>query len=399
MRRVVITGMGTVNALGQDAGTTMAALAAGRPAIAPLEIRDAARLSIRIGAGVRDWNADARFSPAELSLYDRATQFALTAGAEAMAGAGLGRAATPDIRAGVVLGTAGGGLQSAEESYRTVFEAGRDRVHPFTVPRLMHNAATSALSIRWGLGGPSFTVATACASSNHAIGLAFQMVRAGAADLMLAGGADAMLSFAGIKAWEGLRVLSPDGCRPFCATRNGMVMGEGAAVFVLEARDRALARGAGILAEIAGFGMTSDAADMVLPNPEGAAAAMRAALDDAGLSPRDIGHINAHGTGTAANDRSEASAIHAVFGEGPPVTATKSLHGHCIGAAGAVELVACILALRDGVIAPVAGHVAADPDIGLDLVTGHARKAGVGALLSNAFAFGGLNAVLALRQG
>jgi nodulation protein E len=398
MRRVVITGMGTVNALGQDARATMAALAAGRSAIAALDLRDATRLSIRIGASVRDWRAEERFSPRELLLYDRATQFAVAAGAEAMAGAGLERAAIPDARAGVILGTAGGGLQSAEESYRAVFEAGRDRVHPFTVPRLMHNAAASALSIRWGLGGPSFTVASACASSNHAIGLAFQMIRAGAADLMLAGGAEAMLSFGGIKAWEGLRVLSPDGCRPFCATRSGMVMGEGAAVFVLETREGALARGAPVLAEIAGFGMTSDAADMVVPKPEGAVAAMRAALDDAGLSSRGIDHINAHGTGTAANDRSEAAAINAVFETCPPVTSTKSLHGHCIGAAGAVELVACILALRDGTIAPIAGHEAVDPECRLDLVTGQARKAKIDALLSNAFAFGGMNAVLALRQ-
>ena len=215
---------------------------------------------------------------------------------------------------------------------------------------------------------------------------------------MLTGGSEAMLTFGGIKAWEGLRVLSPDHCRPFCATRSGMVMGEGAAVFVFEDRDHARARGAEILAEVAGFGMTADAGDIVMPNEAGAVRAMQAALRDGGLSPGDIGYINAHGTGTRANDRTESAAIRRVFGESPPVSSTKSAHGHLIGGTGAVELLACLLALQEAIIAPTLGFQAADPDCALDLVTGTARQASVSACLSNAFAFGGMNAVLALRR-
>lgn len=397
MRRVVITGAGTVNPLGHSVPETYAGLRAGLSAIGPLSIPDLDRLSVRIGAQVRDFDPGARLTPRQVSLCDRFAQFALVAAEEAVAQAGEG-ALTPG--AGVILGTAGGGLMSSEAAYRAVFADGAQRVHPFTVPRLMANAATSHLTMAYGLRGPSFTVSTACAASNHAIGLAFQMVRSGAAPVMLAGGSEAMLSFGGIKAWEGLRVLSQTGCRPFCASRDGLVMGEGAAVFVLEDRARAIARGAPILAEVAGFGMSADAGDIVVPDPAGAEAAMRAALDDAGLLPEAIGYINAHGTGTAVNDRSECAAIRRVFGEAAgsvPVSSTKSLHGHLIGAAGAVELLAVLLALGEGVIAPTAGHRADDPDCALDVVTHEARHRPVAAALSNAFAFGGLNAVLALR--
>jgi nodulation protein E len=254
----------------------------------------------------------------------------------------------------------------------------------------------------FGLQGPSFTVSTACASSNHAMGQAFHLVRSGAARVMVTGGSEAMLSFGGIKAWEGLRVMSKDGCRPFCATRNGMVQGEGAAVFVFEDRDHAVARGADILAEVVGFAMTSDASDIVMPSEAGAARAIAGALRDAKLAPGDVGYINAHGTGTAANDRTECAAIMRVFGadtDGLMVSSTKAAHGHIIGGTGAVELLACIMALRDGVIAPTVGYVAADPDCPLDVVPNEARQARVAVALSNAFAFGGMNAVLALRRG
>jgi nodulation protein E len=264
----------------------------------------------------------------------------------------------------------------------------------------MANAAASAVSMEHGLRGPALTVSTACASSNHAMGLAFQMVRSGMADVMLAGGSEAMLCFGGIKAWEGLRVMSPDACRPFSATRSGMVEGEGAAVFVFEDWEHARERGADILAEVAGFGMTADAQDLVLPSAEGAARAMRAALQDAGLAPEDVAYLNAHGTGTAANDRSECAAVSQAFGNHAGelmVSSTKSMHGHIMGGTGAVELLACLMALRDGVIAPTVGFEEPDPDCPLDVVPNFAREAKVGACLSNAFAFGGLNAVLALR--
>lgn len=401
MRRVVITGAGTVNALGQDVPSTLAAMRAGHCGIGALDVRDVERLSVRIGAQVRGWQGEAHFPRQQLALLDRFTQFALVAAREAVAQSGLVFDEDLGQRSGVVIGTAGGGLMTSDDSFRAVYHEGKNRVHPFVVPRLMHNAAASHVSMDFGLTGPCFTVATACASSNHAMGQAFQMVRAGMADVMLAGGAEAMLCFGGIKAWEGLRVMAQDACRPFCATRSGMVQGEGAGLFVFEALDHARARDADILAEVAGFAMNSDAGDIVMPSRRGAARAMAAALRDAGLAPHEVGYVNAHGTGTAANDRTECAAVADVFGADAArlmISSTKSMHGHLIGATGAVELLACIMALRDGVIAPTISHLRADPDCPLDVVPNTARAVGVRAALSNAFAFGGLNAVLALRR-
>lgn len=401
MKRVVITGAGTVNALAGDVAGTLAAFRDGRSAIGPLDFPEVERLSIRIGGQIRGWEAEARHTRSELALFDRVTQFALESARQAIAQAGLGIDEELALASGVVLGTGGGGYNTIDESYRAVHAQGKNRVHPFTIPKLMHNAAAAHVAMRHGLKGPALTVSTACASSNHAMGLAFQIVRAGGARVMLAGGAEATLCFGGIKAWEGLRVMSPDGCRPFCATRNGMVQGEGAAIFVFEEFDHAHARGAEILAEVAGFSMTSDAGDIVMPDRDGAIRAMRGALADAGLAPEAIGHINAHGTATAANDRIEAEAIAQVFGAGAgrmPVSSTKSMHGHLIGATGAVELLACLMALREGVIAPTAGFQRPDPDCPLDVVPNTARDARVSAVLSNAFAFGGMNACLVLRK-
>ena len=401
MRRVVITGAGTVNALAHDVAGTMAAMAAGRCAIGALDVRDVERLQIRIGAQVADWRPDALFDRQQLALYDRFTQFALVAARQAVAQSGLDFHGDLGFDAGIVFGTAAGGMTTWDENYRAVYAEAKNRVHPFVVPRLMNSAAASHISMETGVRGPVFTVSTACASSNHAMGLAFQMVRAGSVKAMLTGGAEAMLCFGGIKAWEGLRVLSPDGCRPFSADRNGMVQGEGAAVYVFEDYEHAQARGAEILAEVAGFAMTSDAGDIVMPSVEGAARAISGALRDAGMAAADVGYVNAHGTGTAANDRVEAAALRQVFGAavgGVAVSSTKSMHGHVIGGTGAIELLACIMALRDGVIAPTVNHRVDDPDCALDLVLNVAREAKVNAALSNAFAFGGLNAVLALRR-
>ncbi|KQI69585.1 beta-ACP synthase [Loktanella sp. 3ANDIMAR09] len=399
MRRVVITGAGTINPLGASVAATFDAMRAGTCAIGPLDIRDVDRLQVRIGAQVRDYDEADHFTRQQLTLYDRFTQFALIAGAQAVTQAGL-VGVDPD-RAGVVLGTSGGGLNTLDDNYRAVYEDRRDRVHPFIVPRLMANAAASHLSMTHGLRGPVTTVSTACASSNHAMGQALATIRGGQADVMLTGGAEAMLCFGGIKAWEGLRVMARDTCRPFSADRTGMVQGEGAAVFVFEDRDHALARGATIMAEVAGFAATSDAGDIVSPSQDGAARAMRGAMADAGLTPAQVGYINAHGTGTAANDRTECAAVHEVFGEHARdllISSTKSMHGHLIGAAGAVELLACLMALTEGVIAPTVNHRAADPDCDLDIVANTARRAEVSAVLSNAFAFGGLNAVVALTR-
>lgn len=398
-RRVVITGHGAISALGMTAGENRASLREGRCAIGPLEFKDVERLSIAIGGQIRGYRPEDHFGRQELSLYDPFTQFALLAAREAVAEAGLVFEGAAAERAGVVLGTAGGGLQTQDENYRQVYEEGKNRVHPFVVPRLMNNAAASHISMTHGIKGPTYTVASACASSNHAMGQALALIRAGQADAVLTGGSESMLCFGGIKAWEGLRVMSKDGCRPFCATRNGMVQGEGAAIFVFEDYEHAKARGARILAEVAGFAMTSDAGDIVMPNQEGAERAMRGALRDAGLPAEAIGYINAHGTGTTANDRTECAAVRGVFGAHADrlmISSTKSMHGHLIGGTGAVELVACLMALDEGVIAPTVGWREADPDCDLDVVPNVARQAKVSAVMSNAFAFGGLNAVLIL---
>ncbi len=401
MARVAITGAGTVNALGHDVPATLRAMAAAQCGIGPLELRDVERLSVRIGAQVRDWQPEIRFTRRELALYDRFTQFAVVAAAEAIGQSGLDFGGALGAEAGIILGNAGGGIGTGDDSYRALYEEGRNRVDPLVVPRLMNNAAASQISLLHNLQGPALTISTACASANHAMGLAFQMVRSGQARVMVTGGTEAMLSLGGIKAWEGLRVLAPTACRPFSADREGMVLGEGAAIFVFEDWDAARARGAEILAEVAGFSMCADAGDIVRPSAAGAARAMRGALADAGLAAGDIGYINAHGTGTLHNDRTEARAIHDVFGADAarvPVSSTKAMHGHAVGAAGAIELLACVMALRDGIIAPTLGFRTPDPECALDVVPNEARRAVIGATLSNAFAFGGLNAVLALKR-
>ncbi|MBF9029699.1 beta-ketoacyl-ACP synthase II [Rhodobacterales bacterium HKCCE3408] len=400
MRRVVITGMGTINALGRDVPATLEAMREGRCGIGELDIRDVDRLSVRIGGQVKNYDPEELFNRQQIALYDRFTQFTLIAAQEAIGQSGLAFSGALADRSGVILGTSGGGLSTQDENYRAVYEEGKNRVHPFIVPKLMNNAAASHVSMQWNLRGPSFTVATACASSNHAMGQAFQFIRSGLADVMVTGGSESMLCFGGVKAWEGLRVMSKDACRPFSATRNGMVQGEGAGVFVFEEMERARARGAEILAEIVGFAMTSDAADIVMPSKQGAARAIRGALADAGLNRDEVGYINAHGTGTAANDKVECAAVADAFGPHADrlmISSTKSMHGHLIGGTGAVELLACIMALRDGIIAPTVGYEEPDPECALDVVPNEAREAKVTAVLSNAFAFGGLNAVLALR--
>ena len=400
MNRVVITGAGTINALGGSVPETLQAMREGQLGIGPLQMRDLDRLSVKIGGQIKDFDPEAHFDRQKLALYDRVTQLVLLASREAMAQSGLEITEELSETTGVVLGTAAGGMNTWDDNFRSVYEEGKNRVHPFVVPKLMTNAAASHLSMAHSIKGPSLTVSTACASSNHAIGLAFQMVRSGIARVVLSGGADAMLTFGGIKAWEGLRVMSKTACRPFSANRSGMVQGEGAGVFVLETYEGAKARGAEILAELIGFSMTSDAGDIVMPNQQGAVRAIRGALRDACLDPQDIGYINAHGTGTAANDKTECAAVTEAFGAHAPalmMSSTKSMHGHLIGGTGAVELLACLMALRDGVIAPTIGYEQPDPNCALDVVPNVARQAKVTATLSNAFAFGGMNAVLALK--
>lgn len=401
MKRVVITGLGTINSLGQSVAKTLSAMREGVCGIGDLDFKDMNRLSIQIGGQVHDFEPEKVFNRQQLSLYDRFTQFTLLAAKEALSQSGLVFEGELAAKSGVVFGTAGGGVSTWDDNYRAVYEDGKNRVHPFVVPRLMNNAATSHISMEYNLKGPSFTVSTACASSNHAMAQAFQIVRSGMSPAMVTGGSESMLCFGGVKAWEGLRVMSKDACRPFSANRNGMVQGEGAAVFVFEEYEHARARGADIQAEVIGFSMSSDASDIVMPSKQGAARAISGALKDARLNTEDVGYINAHGTGTTANDKTECAAVADVFGthaDNLMISSTKSMHGHLIGGTGAVELLACIMAVRDGIVAPTIGYDEPDPECALDVVPNEAREIKVDVALSNAFAFGGLNAVVALRK-
>ena len=401
MNRVAITGAGTINSLGHSVKETLKSMANGSCGIGALSFRDVDRLDIKIGGQVKDFVPTTVFNRQQLSLYDRVTQFTLIAAKEAIKQSGITFSGELSARSGVVLGTAGGGVSTWDDNYRAVYEEGKNRVHPFVVPKLMNNAAASHVSMEYNLKGPSFTVSTACASSNHAMAQAFQMVRSGLSDVMITGGSESMLCFGGVKAWEGLRVMSKDACRPFSANRNGMVQGEGAAIFVLENFDNARKRGAEILAEVIGYAMSSDASDIVMPSKQGAARAIKGALIDAQLNSEEVQYINAHGTGTAANDKTECAAVADVFGrhaDNLMISSTKSMHGHVIGGTGAIELLACIMAVRDGIVAPTIGYEEADPECALDIVPNQSREAKVDVALSNAFAFGGLNAVLAIRS-
>ena len=401
-RRVAVTGLGVVSALGVGREAHLAGLAEGRSGIGPITRIDPERLMVRIAAEARDYDGAGRFTRQELTLYDRVTQMALTAADEAVAQSGLAFDEALGLRTATIIATAMGGLHTLDENYHAVYAEDKNRVHPFIIPKLMANAPVSQVSMRYGLQGPAWSVSTACASSNHAIGQAFHLVRSGAVEAAVTGGTESVLCFGGMKAWEGLRVMSKQGCRPFAKSRDGMVLGEGAAILVLEPMEGARARGAEILGEVVGAGASADATDIVAPAVEGAARAIEAALADAAMDPGEVDHINAHGTATALNDRSEATAIHRVFGAHAPgimVSSTKSMHGHAIGAAGALEAAAVLMALGRGVVAPTINHDEADPEIALDVVANAARETPVRAALSNAFAFGGLNAVLAFRDG
>ena len=401
-RRVVVTGLGVVSALGTGYAEHCQGLKEGRLGIRQIQRFDPERLMVKIGAEAVQFEGSDYFDRSRLALLDRISQMALVAAEEAVAQSGISFEGELAPRAATILGSAMGGLQTQDENYYTVYHEMKNRVHPFIVPKLMGNAPVSQISMAHGLQGPAYVVSTACSSSNHAIGQAFDLIRSGGADAAITGGTESVTCFGGMKAWEGLRVMSKEACRPFSKTRNGMVLGEGAAILVLELLEHAQARGADILGEICGFGMTADAGDIVQPSLEGASRAIRGAMTQAALNPEDIGYINAHGTATAMNDRVEAAAIKLVLGDEcaarTPVSSTKSMHGHAIGAAGALEAIATLMALREGVIPPTMSYEEDDPEIGLDVVPNEARSAQPEAALSNSFAFGGLNAVIAMRR-
>ncbi len=402
MRRVAITGMGAICALGHDAASTWMALREGHSGIGPIANIPTELLHVKIAAEVRGYDPAAHFDSKKLVFLDRVAQFALIAAREAVAQSGLEfKASGLGERSACIIGTGIGGENSHNEQSQRFYGDKNPRVHPLAIVRVMANAPACHVGMEFGLTGPSFAVVSACASANHALAQAFDMVRSGKVDCAVTGGSEACITVTTVKAWEAMRVTADDTCRPFCKQRRGMVLGEGAAIFVLEEWEHARARGATILAEFAGSGMSADASDLVLPSVDGAAKALAAALADAQLEPEDVDYINAHGTGTPANDPTETKAIRRVFGaraDRLAVSSTKSMHGHALGAAGAIELVAAIGALRDSVIAPTANFIDPDPECDLDYVPNTARDQSVRAALSNSFAFGGLNAVVALRR-
>jgi nodulation protein E len=398
--RIVITGLGGICGLGVDVPSIWQSLVAGSSAIGPITIIPLQELKVRIGAEIKqipDLGLDRR----RLVTMDRFSLIAVIAAGEALRHAGIVVNEANSPRIGAIIGTGIFGAETVEDNYRGLFIEKRGRAAVFSVPRAMPSAPAGQVSMVHGLRGPVYGVTSACASSNHAFASAADQLRLGRADIMLAGGSDAPLTYGILKGWEALRAIARDTCRPFSADRDGLVLGEGAGVVVLETYDHAVARGATILAEIAGVGMSGDATDIVAPTVEGPAAAMQACLAEAGLAPEDIDYLNAHGTGTKYNDVLETKAIRRVFGkhaDALSVSSTKSMHAHCMGASGALELIACVMAIRDGIVPPTANYREADPECDLDVTPNVARRREVRVAMSNAFAFGGTNAVIAIKQ-
>lgn len=398
-RRVAVTGLGVISSLGVTVEDFWAALTSGRPGIHPLESVPAGTLRFPNGAEATAFNPGDYFDPKEAAFLDRFAQYGVVAARNAIRDAGVETAL--DENTAIVTGSCLGGKATEDEGYCQLYRDNNTRFNPLTIPRAMANAAASRISLEFGIKGPAYTVSTACSSSNHALGQAFWMVRNGSANAALAGGSEAVFSMGVLRAWEAMRVVSPDTCRPFSRNRRGLILGDGAAMMVLEPLDAARARGARIYGEICGFGMSSDAYHITQPSADGAARAMKAALADADVAPESVGYINAHGTGTPANDSTETAAIRSVFGahaERLLVSSTKSMHGHTLGAAGAIEAAASLLALERGLVPPTANYEEADPTCDLDVVPNTARPASIECAMSNSFAFGGLNAVVVMRR-
>jgi len=399
-RRVVITGVGVVSALGKNAREFWEALVKGESGIGPIRQLDVSSLKFKNGAEARNWAPEEHFEAKQLDFVDRFAQFALVAAREAVRDSGIEWTQKLRERTGIVTGSCVGGKSTEDTGYQELYLNKRQRISPLTIMRSMGNAGASHISIEMGITGPAFTLSTACSSANHAIGQAFRMVRSGDVEMALAGGSEAPFSLGNLKAWEAMRVVAPDTCRPFSVDRLGMMLGEGGAILVLEPREAAIARGARIYGELVGFGMSSDAHHLTQASVEGPARAMAAALQDADLKAEQIGYINAHGTATQVNDPAEVAAIRLSLGrhaERVAVSSTKSMHGHALGAAGAIEAIATVLALKNCTLPPTANFTRIDPRCDLDVIPNTARHADVEYALSNSFAFGGLNAVLAFR--
>jgi nodulation protein E len=401
MNRVVVTGVGVVSPVGLSIEGFWSALVEGRSGIGPITIIPTDRLSTRVAAQVPDFDSDAHIDRRRANAMDRFAQFAVVAARSAVQDANVPLDDALKLDVATVIGTGVGGQGTQDSQYLKLYGENARKLHPMTIPRLMVNAAASHVSMELGLKGPTFSVATACASGTHAIGQAFHMLRSGQAKVAVTGGTDACITVGTIKGWEAMRVLASDTCRPFSKTRSGFVLGEGAAMIVLEERERALARGARIYAEVLGFGMSADAGDLTAADPDGGARAMQAALRDAQIAPERIDYVNAHGTGTLLNDQTETIAMRRVFGahaERLAVSSSKAVLGHCLGASGALEFVASVLALQSQIIPPTANYEEPDPECDLDVVPNVARPAPIRVAMSNSFAFGGLNAVLVMGQ-
>jgi nodulation protein E len=401
VNRVAVTGLGLVCALGNNVPESWQRLAAGESGIRPLEDPGCPPYKFQNGAQASDFRPLQYFTEKDLLVLERFAQLATVAAREAVAQSGLRFSGDLRDRTAIVTGSSLGGQFTEEEGYRRLYRENNPRVTPLTIPRTMANAGASRISLEFGIYGPSYTVATACSSSNHALGQAFWLVRSGQVEVALAGGSEAVFAEGFLRAWEAMRVVSPDVCRPFSADRKGLSLGEGAGMLVLENWDHAQARGIEILGEVVGFGMSSDAHHITQPCVQGPAKAMAWALEDAALSPEQVDYINAHGTGTPANDLTETQAIRSVFGPNAGrllVSSTKSMHGHTLGAAGAIEAIITILALEHGVVPPTANFTSPDPGCDLDVVPNTARRAHIEFALSNSFAFGGLNATVVFKR-
>ena len=401
MNRVVVTGAGVVTPIGNSTSAFWANVQAGKCGIEGVTLIPPDLLGQKVVAEVKDFDPLKHFDDRQLQTLDRVSQFVVVAAREAIAQSGLKFEGDLSLRTAAIIGTGAGGLTTQDDSFKRLYKENAKRVYPFTIPKLMANAPASQVSMHCGIRGPTFVIASACASATHAMGLAFHMVRSGQVACAVTGGTEAPITLGTIKGWEAMRVMSPDVCRPFSKGRKGMIIGEGAAAIVIETLDSARARGADILGEIVGFGQSADAADLTSPDLGGMSRALQGALDDAKLSPQDIQYVNAHGTGTAANDETETGALKQVFGDHAKklaVSSTKSMVGHSLGAAGAVEFIATLMAVKESVAPPTIGYQEPDPACDLDYVPNEARKMPITAAISNSFAFGGLNAVLAVKK-
>ncbi|MHA1133401.1 MAG: beta-ketoacyl-[acyl-carrier-protein] synthase family protein [Alphaproteobacteria bacterium] len=398
-RRVVVTGQGVVTPLGTGVDKFWAAIKSSACGVREVQSFDTEDLYITIAGEVPDFEPRERLKSKQLLLADKYSQYAGCAASEAVAQSKLELplSDTDSYRSACIIGSGVGGLTTLEFSYKMLFKENKRATHPLTLLKAIGSSASAHVSIEYGIKGPTFGVVSACSTATHSIGLVYQMIRNGLVDMGIGGAAEASLNWGATRAWQAMRVLSPDGLFPFSKDRNGTVLAEGSGILVLEDYERAKERGAPILAEVMGYGMTADAADMVNPSIDGASTAMQMALDDSGLSPSDIDYVNAHGTATAVNDINETRAIRRVFGDvadNLSISSTKSMHGHCLGAGGGIEAVAAIKAIEENYVPPTVGLNEPDPECDLDYTPNKGKERDINYAMSNSFAFGGLNAVL-----